>query len=134
MMTSTQMLKVAGFADDLRHAMKGDRPSHAGSVAAGGALGAGLGALGGYRHAAGQFAEAPLSHPGIFAQLFTRPGALDRIVQRSLAAPSLKNTLGMHGELLPAIAKAAPGKLLMPALAAGGAGALGAHLLSNRNK
>jgi len=130
-MNSNQLLKVAGFMKALHSAMAPDHPNEtrAGRAAGLGLLGAGAGAAGGYLHAANEFAGDPFGNPAIMEQLAKNPIKLKQMFDESKAvaagAPNtLKSLARLNGELLPAIAKVAPRRLALPALAIGGLGAL----------
>ena len=85
-----------------------------------GALGGALGGTGGYLHTGANVATNPSAYPSILRKLTLDP----RFWQTMFAEMEGVKGPSLHRSLLPAIAKAAPKKLLAPAAALGGVGAL----------
>lgn len=133
-MNATTLYKMASFMGRLQEATAPDRPerTRAGRALALGGLGAGLGTAGGYLHAANQFASSPFEHMNIMKAVGERPGVISKLLQEAAGGPAFEG-MALHRELFPAIAKAVPKKLALPALALGGLGGL-AGLMSKVHK
>ncbi len=132
-MRNQDVIKVAGFLNHLKHSLSQDNPdqgrtAHALAL---GTAGAGLGGWLGYNKALNTAMADPFGNVDIWGHIGGKPGALEDLFK---AAPT--NLAGkvqefgrMHGRTLPAIAKLRTGKMLLPALLAGGLGtAVGAMI------